>query len=82
MGWLFDDNSNANYDYNRLRKDIENEFAIQSATFSGGFGFSQMLDVSRASNEQLIKIAKQQGFNLNKYKKGCFWKIAYNIDVK
>lgn len=69
MGWFFDDDSDADYDYERLRDDLENEYAIQSATFSGGFGFSQMLDVSSASNEQLIKMAKREGFNLNKYKK-------------
>lgn len=65
---IFDDAPN-NYDYKRLRKDLENEYAIQSATFSGGFGFCQALDVSRASNSELLKMAKKEGFNLNKYKK-------------
>ena len=44
MGWLWDDDSNKDYDYKRLRKDLENEYAIQSASFSGGFGF---LDIRR-----------------------------------
>ena len=65
----FFDDDNREYDYNRLRKDLENEYAIQSATFSGGFGFCQMLDVQRASNAELLKMAKREGFNLNKYKR-------------
>ncbi len=65
---IFDDD-NRDYDYNRLRKDLENEYAAQSATFSGGFGFCQMLDVQKASNEELLKMAKREGLNLNKYKR-------------
>ena len=57
------------YDYKRLRKDLENEFAIQSVSFSGGFGFCQMMDASSASNDELLRIAKREGFNLNKYRK-------------
>ena len=64
-----DNNSNGDYDYKRLRRDLENEYAIQSATFSGGFGFCQALDVSSASNAELLKMAKREGFNLNKYKR-------------
>ncbi|SDJ70580.1 hypothetical protein SAMN04487760_11213 [Lachnospiraceae bacterium G41] len=65
----FFDDDNREYDYNRLRKDLENEYAIQSATFSGGFGFCEMLDVKRASNAELLKMAKREGFNLNRYKR-------------
>lgn len=65
---LFED-ANADYDYKRLRRDLENEYAIQSTAFSSGFGFCQMMDASDASDEQLIKMAKREGFNLNKYKK-------------
>ena len=65
---IFDD-GNGDYDYNRLRKDLESEYAAQSATFSGGFGFCQMFDVKRASNAELLKMAKREGFNLNKYKR-------------
>ena len=68
MFGIFDDDKR-DYDYNRLRKDLENEYAAQSATFSGGFGFCQMIDVQRASNEELLKMAKREGFNLNKYKR-------------
>ena len=70
MSWLFeDDKNNSDYDYKRLRKDLENEYAIQSATFSGGFGFCQMLDVSNASEAELLKMAKKEGLNLNRYKR-------------
>lgn len=69
MCWFWEDDSNVEYDYRRLRKDLENEYAIQSATFSGGFGFCRMLDVSRASEKELIKMAKREGFNLRKYRK-------------
>ncbi len=69
MCWFWEDDSNVEYDYKRLRKDLENEYAIQSSTFSGGFGFCQMLDVSRASEKELIKMAKREGFNLRKYRK-------------
>ena len=70
FGSLFDDGKpQGNYDYKRLRRDLENEYAAQSATFSGGFGFCQMMDASSASDEELLKMAKREGMNLNKYKK-------------
>lgn len=69
MSWLFEDDNNSDYDYKRLRKDLENEYAIQSATFSGGFGFCRMLDASNASEAELLKMAKKEGFNLNRYKR-------------
>ncbi len=65
---LFEDDNN-DYDYKRIRRDLEDEYAIQSATFSGGLGFCQMIDASSASNEDLLKMARREGFNLNKYKK-------------
>ncbi|MCR5847644.1 MAG: hypothetical protein K6G75_05945 [Lachnospiraceae bacterium] len=65
---LFDDENDGDYDYKRLRRDLEDEYAIQSATFSGGFGFCQSLEASDASNEELLKMAKREGFNLNKYR--------------
>ncbi|SDJ32229.1 hypothetical protein SAMN04487760_10560 [Lachnospiraceae bacterium G41] len=66
---LFEDDNNNDYDYKRIRRDLEDEYAIQSATFSGGFGFCQMIDASSASNEELLKMARREGFNINKYKK-------------
>ncbi|MBP5495452.1 MAG: hypothetical protein J6X97_10170 [Lachnospiraceae bacterium] len=70
FGGLLDDGKpQGNYDYKRLRRDLENEYAAQSATFSGGFGFCQMMDASSASDKELLKMAKREGLNLNKYKK-------------
>lgn len=40
-----------------------------SAAYSGGLGFLDMCDAEDASNEQLLQMAKREGFNLNKYKK-------------
>jgi len=37
MFWNYDDE--ADYDYKRLRSDLEDEFGAQGAAFSGGFGF-------------------------------------------
>ena len=61
--------SNEDYDYKRLRKDLSNEFGAMGATFLGGLGFVQMMEVENASNEELLKIAKREGFDLKKYKK-------------
>lgn len=58
-----------NYDFKRLRRDLEDEYAIQSASFSGGFGFIQMMGVSSTSDDEVITMAKREGFNLKKYKK-------------
>lgn len=69
FGSFFEDNANFEYDFKRLRRDLENEYGAQGAAFSGDFGFMQMMDVSDASNEELLKMAKIEGFNLNKYKK-------------
>ena len=70
FGGLFENEKpQGNYDYKRLRRDLENEYAAQSETFSGGFGFCQMMEASDASDEELLKMAKREGMNLNKYKK-------------
>ena len=69
FGDIFDNQSQVSYDFKRLRLDLENEYAAQSATFSGGFGFCQMMDASSASDKELLKMAKREGLNLNKYKK-------------
>ncbi len=67
MFWNNDDE--ANYDYKRLRRDLEDEFGAQGAAFSGGFGFMEMMEVSGASNEELLKMARREGVDLDKYKK-------------
>lgn len=72
MGLFFHSNNNndtGNYDYDRLRRDLVDEYGAQSAAFSGGFGFLEMCDAEDASNEQLLEMARREGFNLNKYKR-------------
>ncbi len=70
MGLFFSNsNDTGDYDFDRLRRDLVDEFGAQSAAFSGGFGFLEMCDAEDASNEQLIEMARREGFNLNKYKK-------------
>ena len=57
---------NGNIDIERLRKDLLGYFG--SAMFSG-FPMA-MMDVSRVENasaDTLIRIASENGFNLNKY---------------
>lgn len=71
MGLFFHSSSNDNddYDFDRLRKDLVEEYGIQSASFSCGLGFLDMCDAEDATNEQLLQMARREGFNLNKYKK-------------
>lgn len=67
---MFGSNDNEEeYDYKRLRKDLSNDFGAMGATFLGGLGFVQMMEAEGASNEELLRIAKREGFDLNKYKK-------------
>ena len=66
---FFDNNDNQEYDYKRLRKDLENEYFCQGVGFSGGFGMLQMMDVNAASEKDLLKAAKREGFDLRKYRK-------------
>ena len=65
MFGLFDDD----YDYERLRKDLANDFGAMGATFLGGLGFVQMMEVEDASEEELLRIARREGYNLERYKK-------------
>ena len=68
---LFSSGSNdvGDYDFDRLRRDLVDDFGAQSTAFSGGFGFLEMCDAEDASNEQLLEMARREGFNLNKYKR-------------
>ena len=71
MGLFFhsSNNDSGDYDYDKLRRDLVEEYAIQSASFSGGLGFLDMCDAEDATNEQLLEMARREGFNLNKYKR-------------
>ena len=56
-----------NYDFEKLRKDLKEE--CLAAMFAGGFGMAivDLTDIERASNDELLKYAKQFGFDLRKY---------------
>ena len=70
MGIFFhSSNEDGDYDFDKLRRDLVDEYGAQSAAFSGGFGFLEMCDADDASNEQLLEMARREGFNLNKYKR-------------
>lgn len=62
-------NSTDDIDYDRLRRDLVDEYGAQSAAFSGGFGFLEMCDAEDASNDQLLEMARREGFNLSNYRK-------------
>ncbi|MBQ6637186.1 MAG: hypothetical protein IJH82_00875 [Lachnospiraceae bacterium] len=66
---IWDDEINDDYDIKRLRKDLETEYMIQGIGFTGDFGLFEMLEASGASNEELIKMAKREHINLEKYRK-------------
>ncbi len=66
MGFFSNDDD---YDYKRLRKDLSNDFGAMGATFLGGLGFVQMMEAEDASNDELLEMAKREGYDLKKYKK-------------
>ena len=66
---IWDDEINDDDDFKRLRKDLETEYMIQGIGFTGDFGLFEMLEASGASNEELIKMAKREHIDLEKYRK-------------
>ena len=66
---FWDDDNNQDYDYDKLRKDLVNDFGAMGATFLSGLGFVNMMEAEDASEEELLKMAKREGYNLNRYKK-------------
>ena len=56
-----------NIDFDRLRRDLINYF--ESALFVGGFGMAivYISKVQNASNDELIRIALNNKFDLKKY---------------
>ena len=53
--------------FEKLRNDLKEE--CLAAMFAGGFGMAivDLTDIERASNDELLKYAKQFGFDLRKY---------------
>lgn len=62
-------NNNGEIDFKRLRADLMDEYGAQMAAYSGGLGFLDMCDAQNASEQQLLEMAKREGFNLSKYRK-------------
>ena len=62
--------SDCNIDFDRLRRDMVDE--CMAAFYGGGIGPALMdsLDIEEASAETLVAIARQYGYDLNRYKKG------------
>ncbi len=55
-----------NIDFNKLRNDLIDY--LSGAYFAGyGVAIVEISQITLASNEELIKIANQYGFNLNDY---------------
>ena len=57
------------YDLHAIRKALLDE--LHAAYFGGGFGAAmvEFEDVKRASDDELLKIAKKKGINIEKYRK-------------
>lgn len=58
---------NNSIDVKRLRRDLQNQ--ALGAYFSGGIGpaLIDAVNVERASDDEVIRIAKQNGIDLRKY---------------
>ncbi len=69
MGLFLRSNKSDDIDFDRLRRELVDEYGAQSVAFSGGFGFLEMCDAEDASNEQLLEMARREGFDLNKYRR-------------
>ena len=65
----YSSSNNDDIDYKRLRNDLMDEYGAQMAAYSGGLGFLDMCDAQNASEQQLLEMAKREGFNLYKYRK-------------
>ena len=69
MGLFSGNNSDGKIDVNRLREDLMDEYGAQMVTFTGAMGYSDMCDAQSASEEQLIEMARREGFNIDKYRR-------------
>lgn len=55
-----------NIDFDKLRQDLLDYFGT-AMTMGFGAAIIDLSNIENASNEELINIAKQNGFDLNKY---------------
>ena len=58
---------NQNIDFERLRNDLMDEYGAQMVSATGLMGFSGMMDASRASEEELLDMARREGIDLSRY---------------
>ena len=63
------DDSDQKYDFKKLRRDLETEYTVQGQLTTGGYGYSMGIKARKASNEELLKMAKEMNFKLEKYSK-------------
>ena len=56
-------------DYEVLRNELKDIYGAQSVSFSGILGFADMLDVDRASHDELERRAREEGVNLDKFRR-------------
>lgn len=61
--------SHEDYDFKRLRRDVETEFTAQGALTTGGYGYAKGIEARHADEEELLKMAKELGLRLDKYRK-------------
>lgn len=55
-----------NIDFDKLRQDLIDYFGT-AMTMGFGAAIIDLSNIENASNEELINIAKQNGFNINNY---------------
>lgn len=56
-------------DYERLRHDLIEEFFAEGVAYSGDLGFLDALEVKEASHEELLRIARREGVNVDRYRR-------------
>ncbi len=59
-----------NFDYEKLKSELKEYFG--SATPLNGFAYVDLIRVEKASEYELVKIAINNGFNLNDYKESSY----------
>ena len=69
MGLFSHSSNDEQIDYERLRQDLMDEYCAQMVTITGAMGYSDMCDAQEASPEQLLDMARREGFNLDRYKR-------------
>lgn len=61
--------SDKNIDFDKLRRDLETEYTAQGVLTTGGYGYSMGIKARKAGNAELLKMAREMNFRLEKYRK-------------